>query len=112
MKLTPKEAQRRVQQEPVANRQHEAEVSHAIGEATQTGQEFLDGQVEELNATLTNAQTEAAVEVRDGLEELVKQGITQAVSFEQYSERYDALTDQLSALEMETGRDRPPSREP
>lgn len=101
MRLTPKEAKRQVDAEPVPNRQHEAAVSQAIGEATQTGQEFLSTQTDELNTQLTDVQRGAAVEVRDGLVELVRQGSTQAISFEDYASRYNELTDQLSTLERE-----------
>jgi len=101
MRLTPKQAQRQIEQEPVVNRQHEAEVSRAMGEATQTGQEYLTAQAKELSTQLTAVQESAAVEVRDGLEKLVREGMTQAVSFEQYSSRYDQLTDRLVVLEQE-----------
>lgn len=99
--LTPKEARRIVDGAPIQDRHREAEVIQAEAETVQREQAFLSEQVAEIDTSLRTAQESAALEVRDGLEALTREGMTEAVSFPEYAQRFEALDARVNSLEAE-----------
>lgn len=99
--LTPREARRIVDGAPVLDRHKEAEVAAAEAQASAQETAFLTEQVAEIDTVLRTAQQAAAVEVRDVLETLVRDGLTEAVSFQQYAQRFTELDEQVNSLEAE-----------
>lgn len=99
--LTPKAARRIVDGAPVQDRHKEAEVAAAEAQAAQQEAEFLAAQTQEIDTSLRTAQESAAVTVRDGLEALAHDGMTESVTFETYSQRFELLDEQVNSLEVE-----------